>query len=341
MAFGQATRNSLPFFGRRSHESNGIFSFGLDAKGLGQTHLNLSINLIGGVYQSGALFSYDVDSSTEPEIILRVGVSFVSADQACANAESEVGDSTFDEVMANAKALWQEKLSKVEIDVANTPADLNELYSALLTDGDLNPPEWNIEGRQVNVYKQFGYVPFAVLDVSSTGRQTREGSRTLEYAFEDFGIRQVAQLLGNTADMERYTNRSLFYRNVWDPAVESDGYKGFMQKRYSNGTFAYTNPIDCSPQDTNTSRACSLQDNNVVGFYESSSWEYSWCAQLVDLVAALGTENIIGLFHMTRHIWSSSWEEILVAPAGIPGNDDQAAMASLLSFHLLGLYPGA
>jgi hypothetical protein len=28
------------------------------------------------------------------------------------------------------------------------------------------------------------------------------------------------------------------------------------------------------------------------------------------------------------------------APAGIPGNDDQAAMASLLSFHLLGLYPG-
>jgi len=28
--------------------------------------------------------------------------------------------------------------------------------------------------------RQFGYVPFAVLDVSSTGRQTREGSRTLE-----------------------------------------------------------------------------------------------------------------------------------------------------------------
>lgn len=27
------------------------------------------------------------------------------------------------------------------------------------------------------------------------------------------------------------------------------------------------------------------------------------------------------------------------APAGLPGNDDQAAMASLLSFHLLGFYP--
>ena len=31
--------------------------------------------------------------------------------------------------------------------------DLNELYSALLTDGEVNPSEWDIEGRQVNVYK--------------------------------------------------------------------------------------------------------------------------------------------------------------------------------------------
>jgi putative alpha-1,2-mannosidase len=69
-------------------------------------------------------------------------------------------------------------------EAAQLGIDLQEAYSALLTDGDLNPPEWNIMGRQVNVYKQYGYVPFAVLDTSSTGRQTREGSRTLEYAFE-------------------------------------------------------------------------------------------------------------------------------------------------------------
>jgi hypothetical protein len=31
--------------------------------------------------------------------------------------------------------------------------DVNELYSALVTDGEVNPPEWNIEGRQINVYK--------------------------------------------------------------------------------------------------------------------------------------------------------------------------------------------
>ena len=87
-------------------------------------------------------------------------------------------------------------------EAAKLGIDLNELYAAQLADGDINPPEWDVQGRQVNVYKyaylprlqcrerrcpddtflvrQFGFVPFAVLDTSSTGRQTREGSRTLE-----------------------------------------------------------------------------------------------------------------------------------------------------------------
>lgn len=51
---------------------------------------------------------------------------------------------------------------------------------------------------------------------------------------------------------------------------------GFSQKRYSNGTFAFNNPVDCSPNDKNDTRACSLQGSNMNGFYESSSWEYSW-----------------------------------------------------------------
>ena len=32
----------------------------------------------------------------------------------------------------------------------------------------------------IDASRQYGYVPFAVLDTMSTGRQTREGSRTLE-----------------------------------------------------------------------------------------------------------------------------------------------------------------
>ena len=38
-------------------------------------------------------------------------------------------------------------------EAAQLGVDLNELYSALVTDGEVNPPEWNIEGREINVYK--------------------------------------------------------------------------------------------------------------------------------------------------------------------------------------------
>ena len=107
-----------------------IRSYGLDAKGLGKTHLNLTRNLYGGpAYQSGALFSF---KHNPREIIVRVGVSFVSVDQACSNAESEVGSTSFEGIVNASKALWQEKLSKIEIDVANTPPDVTEmLYSSL------------------------------------------------------------------------------------------------------------------------------------------------------------------------------------------------------------------
>jgi len=209
------------------------------------------------------------------------------------------------------------------------------------------------------------------LDVSSTGRQTREGSRTLEYAFEDFGIRQVAVLLNKTSDVETYTNRSLWYRNVWDPTVESDGYKGFSQKRAMNGTFVYSDPVWCSPND-NSSRSCSLQQDNTNGFYESSSWEYSWFAphDTAHLVKSMGGEETfvkrldhffdagyylpgnepsfqtpIG-YHYANHPTKSVdrvrnivFSNFDITAAGLPGNDDQAAMATLLAFHLLGLYP--
>ena len=101
-------------------------SFGLDAKGLHQTHLNLTINLIGGrPIQTGALFSY---ANNPSQVNIRVGVSFVSAEQACQNAESEVGSASFEEVHGQAKAMWQEKLSRVELDVVNTPPNVTEMF---------------------------------------------------------------------------------------------------------------------------------------------------------------------------------------------------------------------
>lgn len=100
--------------------------------------------------------------------------------------------------------------------------------------------------------RQYGYLPYDVVDPSSVGIQNREGSRTLEvrfmathilqseaqltylclpqYAFNDFGVSQVARLLGLANDTQKYANRSLSYRNIWDPNVTSDGFKGPFQR---------------------------------------------------------------------------------------------------------------
>lgn len=116
--------------------------YGLDQKELGVTHLNLSRNLIGGTpYQSGALFSFPDDTQT---VTFRVGVSFVSAEQACANAESEVGDASFEDIVARSKVLWQDKLNRIEIDVPNTPANVTEMLYTSLYRSFLTPVRINI-----------------------------------------------------------------------------------------------------------------------------------------------------------------------------------------------------
>lgn len=96
---------------------------------LNQTRINVTRNLIGASIQSGALFSYEGQPT---EIIVRVGISFRSVEQACQNAEEEVGTASFEEIVDRSKALWNEKLGKIELDLANTPANVTEmLYSSL------------------------------------------------------------------------------------------------------------------------------------------------------------------------------------------------------------------
>lgn len=109
---------------------------GVVARGLGQTRLNLSVSLIGGVIESGALFSF---AGKPTQVTIRVGVSFVSEDQACSNAESEIGAATFEEILAQSKELWNDRLSRIEIDVPATPANVTELLYSSLYRASLTP----------------------------------------------------------------------------------------------------------------------------------------------------------------------------------------------------------
>ncbi|GAA94074.1 glycoside hydrolase family 92 protein [Mixia osmundae IAM 14324] len=458
--------------------------YDLNAKAINKTSLTLP-DPQGEQLQSGALLELD----TSAQHSIRVGVSFVSEEQACANADQEIGQDDFDTVLSKSRALWNEKLSRLEVDVDKTsinvtkmlysssyrsfltpsnatgervgrfadppsnrpffddiytswdtfrtatpwlslhsPQDLGELVgtyldgfqrfgyiedargeqlpgyaqggsdaepilsdwvvkygssfsvdgqevmSALDADATNTPKQWIAGGgRENDLYEQYGYIPTNALVDGNSGVQTRQVSRTLEYAFNDFTVATAARAQGNPDRADFYFQRSLYYRNVFVNA-SFDGFTGFAQQRLPNGSFILRDPRICSPLDTNATRSCSLQQGTSDGFYEASSWEYSFFAPhdmagLIDLTAQGNRTEFIrrldyffdqGLFdpsnepsfatplayhYVDRPDLSIKAVRKIVAQSfgigkdGLPGNDDQAAMATLLIFHLLGMFP--
>jgi predicted alpha-1,2-mannosidase len=78
-------------------------------------------------------------------------------------------------------------------------------------------------------------------------------SKTLEYAYNDWCIFQMAQKVGNKKLEERFNNRSKYYSNVYDSKI------GFMRPKLSNGKFRK----DFDPMDTHGQ-----------GFIEGNAWNY-------------------------------------------------------------------
>lgn len=111
---------------------------------------------------------------------------------------------------------------------------------------------------------------------------TRSLSRTLEYAYNDFVITQIASGMGGKeADVEKYTTRAGNWKNLFKPDQKSSlptgqdtGFVGFFQPKFLNQTFGFQDPLKCSNIDTNPNSVCSLQNTGAETF-ESSIWEYS------------------------------------------------------------------
>ncbi|KAF9483277.1 glycoside hydrolase family 92 protein [Pholiota conissans] len=247
-----------------------------------------------------------------------------------------------------------------------------DLYNALLADAELQSPNWNLQGRQANIWKQLGYIPQDMFDAG--GANTKQVSRTLEHAFDDFAVSQVAKTLGNSADAAKYLGRAGNFFNVWNPNITVPGSPnivGMMQPRFANGTFNFTDPRHCSIHDP-AKATCFLNAANRDGFYEGSPITYSQyvpqdTAKLIELQG--GVESFItrlnfifdqGYFDSTdepsqqipfmyhyanRPGLSTQRSRQVIAQFfntsrnGLPGNDDSGAMGSYVAWYLLGMYP--
>ncbi len=97
-------------------------------------------------------------------------------------------------------------------------------------------------------YMNYGFVPI--------DKEPEGASKTLEYAYDDWSIAQMAKALGKENDYQYFMNRSASYRNIWDSS------NGFMRARRSDGTFR--DPFD------------PFWAQYGGDYTEGNAWQYSW-----------------------------------------------------------------
>ncbi|KAK4226747.1 glycoside hydrolase [Podospora fimiseda] len=250
-------------------------------------------------------------------------------------------------------------------------------YAAVVKDAEVEPYDWCCQGRGgLDSWKSFGYIPVQDFDYKGFGTFTRSISRTLEYAYNDFCISQIASGLNKTIDREKYIESSGNWQNLYNSEQNSSwwngtdtGFTGFFQPRYLNKTWGFQNPLNCSNLDPNS--ICSLQSIALETF-ESSIWEYGFFvphdqATLITLYG--GPQNFISRLNylhdnnityignepsfLTVYQYHYAGRPALSAlrahsyipayfeptPDGLPGNDDSGAMGSFLAFSMVGLFP--
>jgi hypothetical protein len=68
------------------------------------------------------------------QILVRMGMSFISADQACSNAEAEIPDFDFDVVFQSSVSQFEGILNRIRVDSTNVTDDVLSLfYSSVST----------------------------------------------------------------------------------------------------------------------------------------------------------------------------------------------------------------
>jgi len=71
-------------------------------------------------------------------------------------------------------------------------------------------------------YRKLGWVPCDEEDESL--------SKTLEYAYDDWSIAQMARALGKSADYDYFLKRAASYRNIFDPGHRVDAFQGLRRQ---------------------------------------------------------------------------------------------------------------
>jgi predicted alpha-1,2-mannosidase len=184
--------------------------------------------------------------------------------------------------------------------------------------------------------KKLGYIP--------ADKTSESASSTIEEAYDDWCVAQVAKALGKMEDYKYFLARSLNYKKLYNPAT------GFMQAKNSDGSWA-------SPEE---------------GWTEGDKWAYTWAAlhDIPGLMALMGGPDSFNekldayfagghnkhdnepshhypyLYDYSGQPWKTQAKVREIAntlyanrPDGLAGDDDCGQMSAWYVFAAMGFYP--
>lgn len=206
-------------------------------------------------------------------------------------------------------------------------------------------------------YKSLGYI--------SMENESESVSKTLEYAYDDWALAQMANELGISEVYKTYIQRAQNYKNVFDPHTQ------FMRGRFKNTWFKPFNPyeVNFNYTEANAWQYSNYVPHDLSGYINllgskaqfETNLDTLFSAKLettgreqVDITGLIGqyahgnepSHHMAYLYNFVNKPYKTQLKvhEILTtlysnSPDGISGNEDCGQMSAWYVFSSLGFYP--
>ena len=231
--------------------------------------------------------------------------------------------------------------------------DIEEAYRLMRKNATELPPSMDEyrdgKGRRaLDSYLKYGYVPLEDL-VPDAMHKKEQVSRTLEYAYDDFVLAELAHALGKTEDEALFRKRAQNWRNVLDPET------GFARGRHADGS--WVTPFDPTKPATYITEGLPYQytffvPQDVPGLIAFEHGNAPFTAKLDELFAKGYYDHGNEPSHQITYLYNwagAAWKTQLHvdearrqwykdAPDGLAGNDDAGQMSAWHVLSALGFY---
>lgn len=206
-------------------------------------------------------------------------------------------------------------------------------------------------------YKKYGFIPIE--------EEAESVSKTLEYAYDDWTIAQMAQAMGKMDIYEEYSTRAQYYKNQFDPET------GFMRGRMENAWYAPFDPYEVNSNftESNAWQYSFYVPQDITGLIELHGGKETFVKYLdkifnadtettgrvqSDLTGMIGqyahgnepSHQVAYMYNFVNQPWKTqeyvkqiTSELYNSGPDGMPGNEDCGQLSAWYIFSTLGFYP--